>query len=82
MANPGPEGDKKRTFKMAPRDLLKSVDFKRISILFLLDCEMQALLLTQCFLLKDQITSFKVNSIQCTSHLFQGSEIQLNFGHL
>lgn len=55
MANPGPEGDKKRTFKMAPRDLLKSVDFKRISVLFLLDCEMQALLLTQRFLLKDQI---------------------------
>lgn len=55
MANPGPEGDKKRTLKMAPRDLLKSVDFKRISVLFLLDCEMQALLLTQRFLLKDQI---------------------------
>ena len=55
MANPGPEGDKKRTFKMAPRDLLKSVDFKRISILVLLDCEMQAFLSTQCFLVKDQI---------------------------
>ena len=55
MANPGPEGDKKRTFKMAPRALLKSVDFKRTSILFLVDCEMQALLLTPCFLLKDQI---------------------------
>ena len=46
MANPGPEGDKKRTFKMAPRDLSKSVDFKRISILFLLHCNFQGVIIT------------------------------------
>ena len=52
MANPGPEGDKKRTFKMAPRALLKSMDSNRISISFLLDCEMQAMFSTQFFLKK------------------------------